>query len=62
MQCNIQSIPLDTQELIELYYDIYNPDTSTRQQLISFDNLTTDIVSKGSGNTVQPHLQRELEN
>ncbi len=62
MQCNIQSIPLDTQELIELYYDIYNPDTSTRQQLISFNDLTADIVSKGDGSTIQPHLQRELEN
>jgi len=61
MQCNIQSIPLNTQELIELYYDVYNPDTSTRQQLISFSNLTADIVTKGEGNVIQPHLQRELD-
>ena len=31
IQCGIQGLPLDTQELIELYYDVYNPDTSTRQ-------------------------------
>src|SRR5262249_4672819 len=37
-QCGVQSLPLDTKELIELYYDAYNPDTATRQQLKNFDN------------------------
>lgn len=60
MQCNIQSLPLDTQELIELYYDTYNPDTATRQQLKNFDNLNADIVTKGQGSAPQAHLQREL--
>lgn len=59
-QCNIQGLPLDTQELIELYYDTYNPDTATRQQLKNFNDLTADIVSKGNGVAQQPHLQREL--
>ncbi len=36
-QCGIQGLPLDTQELIELYYDTYNPDTATRQQLKDFN-------------------------
>jgi hypothetical protein len=39
LESGIQSIPLDTQELIELYYDVYNPDTATRQQLKNFDDL-----------------------
>lgn len=60
-QCSIQGLPLDTQELIELYYDSYNPDTATRQQLKNIDNLTADIVTKGSGNAPQAHLQRELQ-
>lgn len=60
MQCNIQGLPLDTQELIELYYDTYNPDTATRQQLKNFNQLDADIITKGEGVTVQPHLQREL--
>jgi len=60
-QCNIQGLPLDTQELIELYYDTYNPDTATRQQLKNFNNLTADIVTKGQGMAQQPHLQRELQ-
>jgi len=61
MQCNIQGLPLDTQELIELYYDTYNPDTATRQQLKNFDDLTADVVTKGQGVAIQPHLQREMQ-
>lgn len=61
MQCGIQGLPLDTQELIELYYDTYNPDTATRQQLRDFDDLTAEIIEKGSGSAPQAHLQRELQ-
>ena len=61
MQCGIQGLPLDTQELIELYYDTYNPDTATRQQLKNFDAMTADIVTKGQGMAQQAHLQRELQ-
>ena len=60
-QCGIQGLPLDTQELIELYYDTYNPDTATRQELKNFSDLTADIVHKGTGAAPQAHLQRELE-
>lgn len=60
LQAGVQGLPLDTQELIELYYDTYNPDTATRQQLKNFNNLTADVITKGSGSAVQSHLQREL--
>lgn len=60
MQCGVQGLPLDTQELIELYYDTYNPDTATRQQLKNFNDLTADIITKGQGMAPQAHLQREL--
>lgn len=59
-QAGIQSLPLDTQELIELYYDAYNPDTATRQQLKNFGNLTAPVVTKGVGTAPQPHLDREV--
>ena len=59
-QCGVNSIPLDTQELIELYYDAYNPDTATRQQIHSFDNLTAPVVTKGRGVAAQPNLNKEL--
>lgn len=60
-QCGIQGLPLDTQELIELYYDTYNPDTATRQQLKNFNDLTADVVQKGQGSAPQMHLQREMQ-
>lgn len=59
-QAGIQGLPLDTQELIELYYDTYNPDTATRQQLKNFNDLTADVITKGAGMAANPHLQREM--
>lgn len=59
-QCGIQGLPLDTQELIELYYDSYNPDTATRQQLKNFDDVAVPVVTKGQGQAPQPGLEREM--
>lgn len=61
LQCGIQGLPLDTQELIELYYDTYNPDTATRQQLKHFDDLTAPVITKGVGEAPQPNLERQLQ-
>lgn len=58
--CGVQGLPLDTQELIELYYDTYNPDTATRQQLKNFNDLTAPVVTKGKGMASQSNLDREL--
>lgn len=60
-QCSIQALPLDTQELIELYYDTYNPDTATRQQLKNFDDLTAPVIEKGVGVANQSYLDKELQ-
>lgn len=60
-ECGVKSIPLDTQELIELYYDVYNPDTATRQKIRNFDDLTAPMVTKGEGQAPQPNLDKELE-
>lgn len=60
-QSNIQGLPLDTQELIELYYDTYNPDTATNQRIKNFNDLTVDVVSKGQGVAPQDHLQGGLQ-
>lgn len=60
-QSGIQGLPLDTQELIELYYDTYNPDTAPRQQLKDFSQMTADVITKGQGAASQAHLQRELQ-
>lgn len=60
-QCGVQSLPLDTQELIELYYNAYNPDTATRQQLKNFNDLTAPVVGKaGEIDDTLPDLTKEL--
>lgn len=59
-QCGVRGIPLDTQELIELYYDTYNPDTASRQQLKNFDDLTAPVVTKGMGEASQPNLNKVI--
>ena len=61
LQCGIQGLPLDTQELIELYYDAYNPDTDTRQQLKNFGDLNAPVVTKGEGVARHPELEKELQ-
>lgn len=60
MQCGVQGLPLDTQELIELYYDAYNPDTATRQKIGDFGEMSAPVVTKGEGQAPQPHLDKEL--
>jgi hypothetical protein len=61
LQCGVQGLPLDTQELIELYYDAYNPDTATRQQLKNFNDLNAPVITKGEGFARQPELEKELQ-
>jgi len=57
-QCGVQSLPLDTEELIELYYGAYNPDTATRQQMHNFDELTAPVITKGTGEGSPPNLDQ----
>jgi type IV secretory pathway VirB4 component len=52
-QMGVNGIPLDTQELIELYYDVYNPDTATRQTLKDVSDVTAPIVEKGGSQSEQ---------
>lgn len=60
-QCGVKSLPLDTEELIELYYDTYNPDTATRQHLKNFNDLTADIVTKGQGLAPRSNMQGGMQ-
>lgn len=57
-QMGLQAVPLDTQELIELFYDSYNPDTATRQHLMPLADLEAPLVTKGQGQAPQPHLDQ----
>jgi len=55
-QLGVKSVQLNTKELGELYYNIYNPDTAVRQPLGDFDNVTSTYVTKANGNAQQPNL------
>jgi type IV secretory pathway VirB4 component len=46
-QMGVQAVPLNTQELIELYYQYYNPDTAEAQPLIDYRDLEGELVTKG---------------
>lgn len=61
LQLGIRSVQLNTKELGELYYNVYNPDTAVREPLGNFENLTAPIVTKGQGKAPQPHLDKEAQ-
>ncbi len=56
-QLGVKSVQLNTKELGELYYNMYNPDTAVREPLGDFENVTSMYVSKGQGEAPRPHLQ-----
>lgn len=56
-QIGVKSVQLNTKELGELYYNMYNPDTAVREPLGNFEQITSTYVQKGSGEAPRPHLQ-----
>lgn len=44
----VRCATLNTQELIELYYTIYNPDTSGEQKIANPDDMRAPIVTQGT--------------
>jgi type IV secretory pathway VirB4 component len=53
-QMGLRAIPLNSQELIDLYYSAYNPDVAQNQKLIDAAQLQTASVTKGEGRTEPP--------
>jgi len=53
-QLGVKSVQLNTKELGELYYNIYNPDTAVREPLGDFDSVTSTYVTKGQGEAPRP--------
>jgi hypothetical protein len=47
-QMGIRAIPLNTQELIDLYYSTYNPDVAINQKLIEAGQMQTPLVTRGT--------------
>ncbi len=56
-QLGVKSVQLNTKELGELYYNVYNPDTAVREPLGDFEQVTATYVQKGQGEAPRPHLQ-----
>ncbi len=56
-QIGVKSVQLNTKELGELYYNMYNPDTAVREPLGDFENVTSTYVKKGQGEAPRPNLQ-----
>jgi hypothetical protein len=52
-QMGIKSAQLNTKQLGELYYNVYNPDTAVREPLGDFEANTSTYVSKGQGRALQ---------
>lgn len=45
----VKAVRLKTNELGELYYNVYNPDTAVREPIGDFRNYTSFVVQKGEG-------------
>lgn len=44
----LRCVVLNTEELIELFYDVYNPDTSSSQKLSDIESLDSPVVSSAT--------------
>lgn len=55
-QMGIKCVQLNTKELGELYYNVYNPDTAVRQPLGNFELMTNMYVRKGEGSAPRTDL------
>lgn len=59
-QMSVRCTQLDTKQLGELFYSVYNPDTAVRQPIGDFEDMGSPVITKGEGNAPQPHLDKEL--
>lgn len=56
-QIGVRAVQLNTKELSELYYNVYNPDTAVREPLGDFENITNSVVvKKGQGQAPQNQM------
>lgn len=45
----LRAVQLNTQELVEFYYSIYNPEEAVEEKLIDIDDLRAEIIRKAPG-------------
>lgn len=58
----LKSRTLETQELIELFYGIYNPDVATEERLTNVSNLGSGIISSPEAEALAPAVTPAPEN
>lgn len=58
-QIGIESTRLDTKEIGELFYNVYNPDTAVREPIGDFEKMTSTFVRKGQGQAPRPYINQE---
>lgn len=59
MQVGIQAVQLNTKQLGELYYNVYNPDTAVREPLGDFTSVTSTYVRKAPSQNVAPEQPQQ---
>jgi hypothetical protein len=57
-QIGVRCVQLNTKQLGELYYNMYNPDTAVNQPLQNFEQLTPLYVKKGDGDVLRASLEK----
>lgn len=57
-QIGVHCVQLNTKQLGEMYYNMYNPDTAVNQPLDNFEQLTPLYVKKGSGDVLGASLEK----
>lgn len=51
----LRAVTLNSEELVELFYSVYNPSTSSKERLINVDELTSPSIERG-GSDVLPDM------
>jgi hypothetical protein len=59
----LRAVTLNSEELVELFYSIYNPGTSTKERLLNVDELTAASIERDGGvppNVLATHEANDL--
>lgn len=57
-QIGVRCVQLNTKQLGELYYNMYNPDTAVNQPMGDFEHMTPLYVQKGEGDVLGASLEK----
>lgn len=61
-QVGVRAVQLNTKEIGELLYNVYNPDTAVREPLGDFSTVTSTYVKKGVTEPQQPEVTAGAQN